>query len=385
MDQPAMARRMGPVPFKMDMRIMKKSEILLIAGVLLGLGAAGCSASNALTNLVPGAGASASLDNLAIPFKSHARSGDRRLTPLQGALGELGSPPTTTRSAYIRPGLHSQCIYLSDGYLGIVYIYDGISLKQIGQLTSPSTYGWAVAATQTNIYVGTFLDTIDEYKPCSGKKAIKTLKGAGYGYPYGIAIAQDGTAYANEWPDNIIDVWTTSGKHLFKRDLNESASYFLAVDAQGNLYSAGWNTGSTAGVVDRCDKGLKNCVTVLGNISFPGGIAFDEHQDLYVNSQGNYYSTISEFSGCANAQPKCHLITSFTYTGATFTAIALDTHDKNLYGAAILPPCFPSTYTNCGSAIGFLLPLSKQKVSGQTPSVDPAQPFGIAYWKPSPY
>jgi hypothetical protein len=369
---------------------MKPSHGMAAAAVV-AFGVAGCYNGEHLAPLVPTT-ATASSQYSGPNIETRIKLGmiGRKVTAVPGALGRLLAgrlPPGSTSRSYVLPGAHSGCIYLADNLLGIMYLYDSASLKPIGQLTSPDSYGWGVTATTSSVYAGTFADTIDEYKPCSGTSPTKSLRGAGYGYPYGIAIAKDGTTYANEFPTNLVDVWTASGEHHLTKKHDEGASYFLAVDAQGNVYSAGWDNSFSDGIVDRCDRLLKKCVTIVSGIYFPGGIAFDQHENLYVNDQaalGNFTSVIEEFSGCASPKPNCHLIATADDYHNEFTAIALDTRDKNLYGAAD-SVCSTYAYYTCGYAMGLLVPISKFIISGQTSPVQTADPLGIAYWKPSSY
>jgi hypothetical protein len=305
-------------------------------------------------------------------------------TLVPGRLGEalVGHvPPRSSRRSYVKV-TGRPCVYIADYLTGNVYVYDRVSQQQIGELTSPDGYGWGAAASQRSLYLGTFYDTVDEYAPCRGTTPTRTLTGSGYGYPTGIATGGAGT-YASEWPTNMVDIWTKRGRHSVAIEANQSATYFLALDKAGDVFATGWDLSGKIGILDRCDSALSHCETVVGNVGFPGGVALDSAQDVFVANQNG---SISEYAGCASPSPSCTLISS---VDSNFfpTGIALDATDRSLWAAANFPPgdgpCNAYSQYSCGEAIGLLLPLQSARVAGATPLLDNTMPWGIAYWKPS--
>jgi DNA-binding beta-propeller fold protein YncE len=302
-----------------------------------------------------------------------------------GAAGAVVPRSNAMRPAVAAPAslLHAAkstdgCIYLSNDLSLTVSMYDGVApYAQIGTLTSPSGYGWGVAANKKTVFVGSNADTIDEFAPCA-TTVLRTLYGTGAGVPYGMAAAKDGTVYATEFPSNYIDIFDPSGNLTQTTDNNMFGVYNLAVDRAGAIFVAGQTSGSFEGGVDVCNAQGGSCTPTGILYGFPGGLAFDKKQHLYVADQlGLIYEYKAPY-GAAN------LVATYQYStgkaAGAFANIALDTKDASIWGA--------NTYNcasgSCAFAQQVMLPLGSGLGAATTPWTS-AQAIGISVWKPSKY
>jgi len=283
------------------------------------------------------------------------------------------------------------CIYLSDNLSGTVTLYSNVTpWGPTGTtLTSTSLYGWGVAANHLKkkkavVFVGTYSDTIDEYKPCSSKKLTATLTGSGSGsdYPYGMDVSSNNTLYATVWPSNNVDYWlNATGTVNVGTDTNQYETYFVDADkSAANVYLSGYNSALTQETVDKCSATITGCATVASVAGgFPGGVQIDAAGNLYVNNQ---YGTLYAYNGCPSA---CAANGSFTYSNGTnpldYTQIVLDTTAANLWGANIY--YCSSSYGLCGDGQSQSLPITGSALNGATsPGLNNSEPLGIEYYKP---
>lgn len=351
--------------------------------VLFAFTCAGCSYG---TSILTKPLASSSISAVALPQTASARRVSIDKLPMMPATihgsGYERVPTWRPHTSYLIPQNGKPCIYLPEHYYGEVYVYSS-NLIQIGQISALSHYGWGLATHDQRVYIGTFLDTIDEYTACSGTSPVTTLTGVGNGYPYGVAVAPDGTVYADEFPTNIIDFWA-KGKHGHSRDPGDVEIYFLAVDKEGDVFNLGYD-GNGVSVLDECKVRVTQCVRKVAwggsNSLFPGGLAFDSSDNLYVLDQGG---TLREFAGCATGD--CKLIGSKSETLSNeLIGIALDTRDHHVLSAEDWNEysCPQNLYLDCADSIELSLPLSNSQIVGQTSLVNPGLFYGVAYWPPS--
>jgi hypothetical protein len=279
------------------------------------------------------------------------------------------------------PDTKSGCIYLSDNISEVVNIYSAKSpYAQFGTLSSPSNYGWGVAANRKTVYVGTYADTIEEYTPCSATKLGTILTGSSGGDPYGLAADDAGDVYATVFPSSTVDIWSPLGNHTTGTDSLQGAIFFIDLSKNDKHVYLSGAVGSDTQTVDRCGPAItgtcKTVVTIQGG--FPGGVQIDNKNNLYVNDQnGTLYSYT-----CVGA--KCTATGSFTYSAGQppfhYTAIALDRRAKNLWAANFWGCAF---LTNCADAQSQSLPLSSAMFNGATmPDWEYATPLGVAIWRP---
>jgi hypothetical protein len=258
-------------------------------------------------------------------------------------------------------------------------MYSGIApYAQIGSLTSPSRYGWGVAANKKTVFVGSNADTIDEYKPCSTKAKGLSLHGTGAGYPYGMAATNDGTLYATEWPSNYIDIFAPSGNLTQTTDENMFSVYGFAVNKAGKIFVSGQTESTFKAGVDECDAQGLNCKATGIVYGAPAGIALDEKQHLYIADQtGLIYEYRKPYG------PK-DLIATFEYSSTkaagVFANIALDATDGSIWGS----DTYSCASGICAVAQQILLPLGSG-LGVTTAAWASAQAIGIAIWKPSGY
>jgi hypothetical protein len=298
--------------------------------------------------------------------------------------------PSVTSNAVLRQPVPAQgpvsrfnrsragCIYLSDSQSRKVEIYSGVApYTQTGSLTSPSGYGWGVAANKKTIFVGSNADTIDEYNPCS-TKANGSLYGTGAGYPYGMAATNDGTVYATEWPSNYIDIFAPNGNLMQTSDENMFEVYGFAVNKAGTIFVSGITQSTFAAGIDECDSQSLNCTATGIVYGAPAGIALDKKQRLYVADQTGLIYEYGKPYGPND------LLATFEYSvskaAGVFANIALDAKDGSIWGSDTYS-CASGT---CAVAQQVMLPLGSG-LGAATAPWSPAQAIGIAVWKPSKY
>jgi hypothetical protein len=279
------------------------------------------------------------------------------------------------------------CVYVSDNISGVITIYSGKApYTEIGTLTSPSLYGWGVAAapgkTGNVVYAGTYSDRIDFYSPCSTATATGSVTGTG-NYPYGMTVAPNGNLYAASWPSNTIDYWAapvTSGEAPSSGfDAYQSETYF--VDADTNYtYVSGYASGlQNYQSVDRCSLTITSCTNLVAiPAAFPGGVQIDSKGNLYINDQ---YGTLFSF----RCRPRgCTETGTYTYSNGSnplyYSAIALDATATNLW-AANNYDCGSSSSSFCGDAQRQSLPLLGATLNGHTAELSNAELLGLAVVK----
>ncbi|MBV9647173.1 MAG: hypothetical protein JO043_06905 [Candidatus Eremiobacteraeota bacterium] len=327
-------------------------------------------------------------------------------------------------------------MYLSDNSTGTVTIYSGAApFPQIGALNhaAGASYGWGVGDTgphqdapgaRNEVYVGASNDTIDVYDACKGMAVLRTLTGNGGGNggaPYGLAVGDDGSVVADEWPNNAIDVWgPLPGEPLEGTvpEANMNLPYFLYYDnadpgAPGTAYVlvSGVSAGG-AEQIDDCTLAfgpppVLNCrtaITIAGG--FPGGVAGLEISATRQNRGhkpnvivDNQYGVLSAY-GCDFPPPPgaitCIDRADFMYSNGQnpldYTAIDVawfpHNNARNL-GAANIYFCNANKTTFCGDFTSQSLPLPwgpGWMLNGNSAQLGPpSMPLGFKIWPPNPH
>jgi hypothetical protein len=150
-----------------------------------------------------------------------------------------------------------------------------------------------------------------------------------------LGVAQDprGNLYIGQVGTNQILVYAAGSTYPTETltEPNISNVYYLATDKAGDLFVDGWAYGSseTAFEVDELKAGSATFSRLNVTGTFPGGLAIDKKQNLWVDDQGNGTSgTISQYAPPSYAK----LRTSFSYAGDN-TEISIDSTNTQLVAA----------------------------------------------------
>ena len=251
------------------------------------------------------------------------------LSPRFGDRVALGSDAFRAAPSGVQPKFSAKqpCVYVSDHHTGDVRVYNGIG-KQVGDFNT-SAYGWGVLATSTAVYIGRNDGTgsLDIYSPCSNTLigSVTGLNNAG-GKPLGIAgfTAAGKPGYATDLYNDDIEYWATgTGAAVSKVDPNTPAPAYLDVDKQGDLWVTGWDTNYANEIVDKCNKTITTCTTMITVVGGgPGGIqvvSYSAGSDVFVADEyGVLHHYNCSFTSCA-------AVDSYTYPGSgeALTGLAL--------------------------------------------------------------
>jgi hypothetical protein len=271
-------------------------------------------------------------------------------------------------------------VYLADNINLNVDVYKGTPpFGSIGSLTTANGYGWgANASKKGGILLGqAFADNIDKYTPC-GTTPTATYSGSGAGNAYGIATDGAGTIYANEWPNNLIDIFV-HGNPTFTQtsDPNMGLPYKVAVDSHNNVWLSGWNISFTEQQIDKCGSGVTGCSTfaTVASPSFPGGLVVLANGKVIVDNQDG---SIDSYSAGGS------LLHTFTYSNGTnpldYTDLAFNAAKKTRLWGANIYLC-SSSFGICGSAQSQKLAKASGLVgplNGATAGVNNGEPLGVA-------
>jgi hypothetical protein len=272
--------------------------------------------------------------------------------------------------------------YMSDSVGGAMTMYDGVTHQQTTRIKSSHLYKWGVAANATTIFAATDSDGIDEYAPC-GTTILKTLQGKGKGGPsggvaMGVAALDDGTVFAGEYPNNLIDVFDPTGTDTVYKEPNLATVFYLATDATGDVFVDGFANSSKT-EVDECNQTFSTC-TVMSAVKqpgFPGGLAVDAAQNLWLNDETGKiyeYTYVSGYVQQAKGSP-------FNYHKAAlhnvFGGIAFDRREQKLWASDI----FSCNNLSCSKAQSITNPIGKFGPMTK-PNWTNAQSLGIAVFPP---
>jgi len=366
------------------MRIPTPIQALSAAAALALL--AGCSSGSAIAprpSTPQGHGKVSQM--MARPMVAPGLAGRLQLSFIR-PIGSRGVQPDFTASA--------PCTYLSDNFSAAVNVYN--NNQTLAGTTVPGLYGygWGAYATGSKVFLGHNDGTgsIDTFTPCTGHMT-GTLTGAntaGSGLnPYSIAGFKNSLGhpqgYSSNWPSNTLQYWATgTGTATLKTEPNMALVYFIDVDGQGRLYAVGFDSTESNMIMDRCNKTITSCTTLVsipftGSTGFPGGVQVDVNNEVYLNDQ---YGTIYSFN-CSGAT--CVPGASFHYSNGSnpldYTAIAINKNRTKIVGANIYF-CSDGCSTGFGGdAQAQSLPLSSATLGASTPGWDNTNVLGVALWK----
>lgn len=305
------------------------------------------------------------------------------MSGVQAPLPSNAVPQTAAEGARVARTDASSCyvFYLTDSISGAMTVYDGTTHKATTHIKSSHLYKWGIAANATTIFAATDSDGIDEYAPC-GTTILKTLQGKGKGgssggAAMGVAALDDGTVFAGEFPNNLIDVFDPQGNDKVYKEPNLSTVTYLATDTLGDVFVNGFANAKTE--VDECNQTFTTC-TIMSAIKqtvYPGGLAVDAEQNLWVNDEAGKmyeYTYVSGYAEQAKGSP-------FKYHRAAqrdaYSAIAFDRREQKLWASDI----FTCGSITCSKAQSITNPIGKFGPVTK-PNWTNAQSLGIAVFPP---
>ena len=297
---------------------------------------------------------------------------------------------TATASHGVQPKFSAKqpCIYVSDHHTGDVRVYNGVG-KPIGDF-NVSTYGWGILATSTAIYIGKNdgSGSLDIYAPCSNS-FVGSVTGLGKGgEPLGIAgfTAAGKPGYATDLFNGDIEYWATgTGTAVSRVDPNTPAPNYLDTDKQGDLWVIGWDTSFANEIVDKCNKTITTCTTMVtvvgGGVGGIQVVSYSTGYDVFVADEyGVLHHYNCSFTSCAP-------VDAYTYPGSgeALTGLALKWSSTSGYllWYGVIFQCTSSTGL-CSDAESIDLPLSSGGVGPSTPVWADAIIYGVARYKPDP-
>lgn len=198
---------------------------------------------------------------------------------------------------------------ISDMADNLVDVFPQAGKKQapIYTITTGLNEPFGMAVHDKLLYVANFGDgTVPVYKLGSTTPA-EVLTGV-YGPAGDVAVDPSGNAYVTGYGTNTIYVFA-AGSTTVTSTLtdNNQTLYSIASDSNGDIFVNGFG-----GFVDEFPKGTTTPTTLPITYAFPGGLAVDRSNNLFVNDQGNKQKgKISEYAP-PYTKPS---IRSITYAG----------------------------------------------------------------------
>jgi hypothetical protein len=188
--------------------------------------------------------------------------------------------------------------------------------------------------------------------------------------PLSMAADAAGNTYVAAWPSNQIAVYAPGGTDPAADiiDIGLTAVYGVAVDKAGDLFASGFNTYGNF-EVDEASAGSNYTFTALPiSGQFPGGLAIDSRQNLWVCDQGDGSSgSISKLAPPYTGRAKV----AFSYAGDNF-GIAISSDNKSLIAANNV---FQGSQSYSGAVIYSLPSGSVQASSPTNPGIMTAATF----------
>jgi hypothetical protein len=239
--------------------------------------------------------------------------------------------PPAAGAGWISPEAKTtSLVYVSDDYTNAVYIYpqSGPNQKMIGKITAGinSPFGLYVA-TNGDLYVANTGDgTIAVFKKGQTKPYKKlTLPSSVISGASGVALDSVGNVYAVEYDTQAICVIGV-GHGTCTKTLVDPYDYllrFVAIDSKNDLVAMG-----NGGTLDELRAGTSKWIKLPPTYQYPGGLAFDSHDNLLVDDAGNGSAgKIAEYKPPYKGSP----VFSFSYYGEMLQ-IALNSSEKDVWG-----------------------------------------------------
>jgi hypothetical protein len=235
---------------------------------------------------------------------STSQSVVRLLTPTIDLRSDLGNRiPHPTENRFIGIDVNGPVyLYGSDNVTGNVDIFPEDN-PSAPFSTCAGCGGWGLAISHGAgplLAAGTLAGTVGIYTLGDPANPIlaQTLVLTGGGHAFGICFDDHGGIYADNYPTNIIDHWTsalTGGVHTaIPAHYDVYYVFYLACDKESptatKLYAYGINPTTGAVNVDlvATPGGLETPETLVGNASsgtgYPGGLAIAANDDMVVNN-----------------------------------------------------------------------------------------------------
>lgn len=253
----------------------------------------------------------------------------------------------------------------------------------------PSSYGWPIHAAPQNIqalqtkFIGPLhwaASQTDSNNVNSVALASKNFKKQSQltnginNVALGLAQDTNGNVYVGQTATNQILVFAAGSTNpTTLTDPNIASVYYVAVDKAGDLFVDGWAmvSGSAVFELDEMKAGSGTFSQLPVKAAFPGGIAVDRMQNLWVDDQGNGSSgTISEYPA-----PYTKMKTKFSYAGDN-TEISIDSSNTELVAANN----FIQSSTVYSGIVMYSIPSGKV-LSSAAPS--PGTLYGVCFKKPT--
>lgn len=191
----------------------------------------------------------------------------------------------------------------------------------------------------------------------------------------GLAQSPSGNIYVGQSSTNQILVFAAGSTYpTTLTEPNLANVYYLATDKAGDLFVDGlaYTSGIYVFELDEMKAGSSKFLRLPIKADFPGGIAVDRRQDLWVADQGNGTSgTISEYLPPSYEKPK----TSFSYAGDD-TEISIDSSNNELVAANN----FIQSSSEYSAGVVYSLPSGKVLASA---APTPGPMYGICFQKPT--
>jgi hypothetical protein len=263
---------------------MKTTFAILTSALGAALVASGCSS---VSGAAPALHENAS--SLVNPSTSIASSADARRHSLVPSRLQDYLPPATFAA-----GSHPHArVYISSYTYGLIYCYDpnGKQFGLLSGLISPQGEAVTKDARHDLVVADSFGHDVNIYRGACGKALVRSLDDFG-GYPTGVAT----DAHGNIFVTNIFDLSSAPGevREYAPHDIygvqigdpNLSKAYFVAVDANDDVFVDGFDNGSSpAGRVDWLPAGSKTWRNTGIPLIFPGGIDVDAQGNILVRDQ----------------------------------------------------------------------------------------------------
>jgi hypothetical protein len=325
------------------MRYAPAASHLLRAGTGLALAAclSGCNAAvqSNPSGALPAARGEAHAVRIVADAKLFRSPEANARLAAQGTLRRVGAGHF---APFARAGKPPGFVFLSDTLTGNVDTYNETTGALI--TTCAGCGGWGLAISGTgNLAMGAYGGVvtlwhvaqtgITQYGTC-------TLSGAADDTnAVGITWDGKGGIYAGNWPSNTIDYFSAAtiaggctAPTLSLETTNLEVVFYLAIARKG-LLADGYTFSGDADLMAINEKtGADTELQTIGNLSagtgYPGGVAADAAQNVYVVNQ---YGTVTSFatSGRGAENGSC-LLPSVDYDE---TALALGTTEKNFFAA----------------------------------------------------
>jgi hypothetical protein len=306
-------------------------------------------------------------------------------TPTINLRGDLGNRiPHLTENRFAGTVAPSRAfLYASDNSTGDVDIFpEDNPFNPIATCGGCGGWGLAVSpAPQRLLAMGTLSGTVAIYKLNPGNPVfVRTLALTGGGDAFGICFDDQGGIYADNFPTNTIDHWTSAslgtGHTAFLAIGDVNDIFYLACDKESptvtKLYAYGINTGNDDVNVDWvAPGGAETPETLVGSAADinPGGLAIAANDDMVVNERsGKLYDmgTTEPWAG--------HATNGCTWGGGDTRSIVWDNTDAEVWGGdivgtttfaeSIAAPIPPSGPCATGESGGPTKPIAGEKYYG---------------------